>query len=268
MQTNENVLKKTNYFLAFAFLLLSLSIWATETPKNSIKGFFVANSETFFIQENTASNLLTNDLFGNNTIKSSLNSSNNKIELNQLNSETNNQNSKFNTVEFYLNSTTIASGLDYFYIEESNQTEKHFTANQFCNIQGSFFISSGTIFYVEYKKNEEFQNVVKKNHQFKKEIDETTFLIEDKQSKKITITKSLPFSGNSFWGFYSTKFATAPNIKNENKTLNYIFVVTHQKSFLEFNYQENNYLAIANQSAIQINFCKYCFSLPPPTVKI
>jgi hypothetical protein len=44
--------------------------------------------------------------------------------------------------------------------------------------------------------------------------------------------------------------------------------VTHQKSFLDFNYQENNCIAIANQGAIQINFCKYCFSLPPPSEKI
>ena len=248
-------------------MLLSLSIWATETPKNSIRNLFVANPEIFFIQENTESNIHTNDLFGNNNIKSILNSSNNKIESKELNSSEN-KNSKFNTVEFYLNSTTITSGLDHFYVKENNQTEKYFSTNQFYNIQGNLFISTGTIFYIEGVKNKEFQSIVLKNHQFKNEFDELKTFLEEKQSKQTTVTKSLPFSGNTFWGFYSAKFATAPNLKNENKTLNYIFVVTHQKSFLDFNYQENNCIAIANQGAIQINFCKYCFSLPPPSEKI
>jgi hypothetical protein len=46
----------------------------------------------------------------------------------------------------------------------------------------------------------------------KKEFDELKTFLEDKQSEQTTVTKSLPFSGNTFWGFYSTKFATAPKL--------------------------------------------------------
>jgi hypothetical protein len=273
LQTNNNVLKKINYLLSVTFLLLSLSIWATESPKNSIKGFFVSNSETFFIQENTASNLLTNDLIGAKAIASPTNISNKKFDTKQLKvSETKLKISNFNSGKLasnlYIKPNATTIGLDYFYVKENNQTEKYFSTNQFYNIQGNLFISTGTIFYIEGAKNKEFQSIVLKNHQFKNEFDELKTFLEEKQSKQTTVTKSLPFSGNSFWGFYSTKFATAPNLKNENKTLNYIFVVTHQKSFFDFNYQENNCIAIANQGAIQINFCKYCFSLPPPSEKI
>ncbi len=266
-------MKKINQILVFTFLLLSLSIWATEIPENSTKVMYVSNSETIFIHENRLSYVLTNDLFGTEVIVSPTNISNNKIDSTKLNiTETKLKISNFDSGKLlsnlFIEPNTTITGLNQFFVVDSKQTEKHFTSNQFYDIQGDVFISSGTIFYIEdNKKNIDLTRLAQK-HQSTKTIVKKINNSKQKHSKPPTIIKDSPFSGNSLFGFCGVKLALVPSLlKSKVKKLNAFYVVKHKQSLFYFNYQKNFFLAI-NQGAIQQNYCKYCFSLPPPLRKL
>ncbi len=250
--------------LRFIFLLLSLSIWSNKILENSNENLFVDSSEVFFVKKYTLNNFYTNNLIVTRFSCSPTNISNINVDSQQINhTEAKLKISNFNSDDIHIKPNTITVGLDQLYFEDTNQTEKHFTSNQFYNIQGDVFISSGTILYVDDDDDENILDLLELVQNC--ELEKLNIETKQKHTNLTTITNMLPLSGNSFFGLFAVKFTTVQNLKYKIKKLNSFYVVNHKQELLDFNYQKNYFLLIDKGISIPSSYCKYSFSLPPPT---